>query len=170
MCWQLGKRDHNGPIKLNLEFRFSSNFNFNLRISQQLLIVILWFSNLSNLGIWTFFSVNYCSSAQQTRIRVFKFGFQNPGFQFQFLTQPDISFQGFQILNPKKTIFWFILIGLVSHYFNLDYQFSYKNSTIVITFVFLRRLWFSDMEKTNIVDEKFDYQRKLVTWAWGDQG
>ena len=26
-----------------------------------------------------------------------------------------------------------------------------------------------DLEKTNIVEEKFDYQRKLVTWAWGDQ-
>ena len=32
-----------------------------------------------------------------------------------------------------------------------------------------RRLWFSDVEKTNIVDEKLDYQRKVVSWAWGDQ-
>ena len=32
-----------------------------------------------------------------------------------------------------------------------------------------RRLWFSDLEKANIVDEKLDYQRKLVNWAWGDQ-
>ena len=35
--------------------------------------------------------------------------------------------------------------------------------------LFPRRLWFSDLEKANIVDEKFDYQRKLVNWAWGDQ-
>ena len=32
-----------------------------------------------------------------------------------------------------------------------------------------RRLWFSDLEKANIVDEKLDYQRKIVNWAWGDQ-
>ena len=32
-----------------------------------------------------------------------------------------------------------------------------------------RRLWFSDVEKTNIVDEKLDYQRKVLSWAWGDQ-
>ena len=51
-----------------------------------MLIVGLWFS--TRLSSQTqvlhsfFFSVNYCSLAQQSRIRIFKFGFQNPGFQF----------------------------------------------------------------------------------------
>ena len=69
----------------NPEIHFKFQFQFKL-ISQQFRIVFLQGSAVKPM-FWTFFSTNYCSLAQQSRIRVFKFGFQNPGFQ---------------ILNPKK--------------------------------------------------------------------
>lgn len=31
-----------------------------------------------------------------------------------------------------------------------------------------RKLWFPDTEKLQIVDENFDYQRRLTSWKWGD--
>ena len=51
-----------------------------------------------------------CFRVLLTFKKVFKFGFQNPGVLFQFLTRPDIHIPGFHISNPKKAIFWFTLI------------------------------------------------------------
>ena len=58
---------------------------------------------------WTFFSVNCCCFAQQPRIRIFKPGFQNPGFQFPvsntswyfiFQITPEIRNSRFTLKSP----------------------------------------------------------------------
>ena len=84
-----------GPIKVYIEFSFSFilvsnlrftsyfNFSFNLFLSNSWLLVFGFLQGSEvKLGFWTFFSCNYRSLAQQSRIRVFKLGFQNPGFPF----------------------------------------------------------------------------------------
>ena len=102
-----------GAIKVNLEFTFSfSGFSFSgldlfLKISVFTYFspIADWFSTmLSNhwLRVWTFFSVDYCSLAQQQRIRGFKPGFKTQVFNSQFLTQTDISFSRFSDLKPGK--------------------------------------------------------------------
>ena len=63
----------------NLKFTSYFNFSFNLFLSNFWMLV---FSFLQTRVLNFFFSVNCCSMAQQSRTRVFKFGFQNPGFEF----------------------------------------------------------------------------------------
>ena len=64
--------------------RFTSYFSFNLFLSNYWLLVFGFLqSSAIKPRFWTFFfSANYYFFAQQPRIRVFKPGFQNPGFQF----------------------------------------------------------------------------------------
>ena len=107
----------NGLFKVNLEFSFSLpgffifrsgpgfqiwvpnlrltsyfNFSFNLFLRNCWLLVFGFLKDSAvKPSFWTFFSVNYWSLSQQPRMRVFKIQV----FNFQFLTQTDISFSRF---------------------------------------------------------------------------
>ncbi len=58
------------------------NKKLNSRFTSDFFILVFYKTQQLNPGFELFFSVNYCSLAQQPGTRVFKPGFQNPGFQF----------------------------------------------------------------------------------------
>ena len=67
----------------NLKFTWYFNFSFNLFLSNCWLLIFGFLQDSAvKPGFWTFFSVNCCSLAQQSRIRVFK-SF-NPNWYFIF--------------------------------------------------------------------------------------
>ena len=67
----------------NLRFTSYFIFSFDLFLSNCWLLIFGFLQDsVVKSRFWTFFSVNYCFFAQQPRIRVFKRGFQSPGFLF----------------------------------------------------------------------------------------
>ena len=67
-----------------------------------------------NPSFWNCFSINYCSLAQQPRLRVFKPGFQDSDFYFPVSNQNCyFIFQVFKF-PAENGHFWFTLIGPMS--------------------------------------------------------
>ena len=98
----------------NLRFTSYFNASFNLFLSNCWLLVFGFLQGSAvKSRVWTYFSVNYSFFAQEPRIRVFKPGFQNPGFQFPvsntnwyfiFQVTPVILNSRFTLKSPLKKL------------------------------------------------------------------